>query len=83
MANPKRRHSRSRRDKRRANWKLEPVAFGNCPQCGALVLPHTACSKCGFYNGKTVVIVKSKESKTSSSDAVQNVKNTEEVRASE
>jgi large subunit ribosomal protein L32 len=79
MANPKRRHSRSRRDKRRANWKLEPVNFSTCPQCGALVLPHTACSKCGFYNGKIAVIVKSKDSKKEniSSD------NTKEVSASE
>ena len=80
MANPKRRHSRSRRDKRRANWKLEPATFNNCPQCKALVLPHTACSKCGFYNGKTVLIVKSKESKKQN---VENEKNTKEVHASE
>ncbi len=61
MANPKRRHSRSRRDKRRANWKLEEVSISKCPQCGADILQHTACSKCGFYDGKTAFIVKTKE----------------------
>ena len=62
MANPKRRHSTSRQNKRRANWKLTAVNTGVCPQCKAAKLPHNVCPKCGFYNNVSVVRVKQKKS---------------------
>ncbi len=65
MANPKRRHSRSRRDKRRANWKLQEPSFLNCTNCGNLVMPHRACSVCGHYNGQIAVMIKIKKEKES------------------
>lgn len=64
MPNPKRRHSKSRRDKRRANWKLTSVETGKCPQCKSDIFPHRACSVCGYYKGETVMIVKQKSKKT-------------------
>lgn len=67
MANPKRRHSRSRRDKRRANWKLDTPSFLNCTNCGNLVMPHRACSACGHYNGKIAIMIKVKKEKQSQS----------------
>lgn len=63
MPNPKRRHSKSRRDKRRTHWKLEDVNSAKCQQCGENVLPHRACSNCGFYKGETVLILKQKTKK--------------------
>lgn len=54
MANPKNRHSRSRRDKRRANWKLEAPNLGECPQCHAPKLPHRMCDNCGYYDGREI-----------------------------
>lgn len=33
MAVPKRRLSKCRRDRRRANWKLEAPGYVACPQC--------------------------------------------------
>ena len=33
MAAPKRKMSKSRRDKRRANWKLTVPGYVLCPQC--------------------------------------------------
>ncbi|MCP4482857.1 MAG: 50S ribosomal protein L32 [bacterium] len=65
MANPKRRQSRSRRDKRRANWKLTEPNYTKCPKCSALIQPHKVCSSCGFYNGEIAVIMKDKSKKTS------------------
>jgi transcription initiation factor IIE alpha subunit len=35
MAVPKRKTSKARRDKRRANWKLSIPGFVACPKCGA------------------------------------------------
>lgn len=55
MAVPKRRTSKTRRDKRRANWKLTLPGFAKCPQCHEVKLPHRVCPSCGFYKGKEVV----------------------------
>lgn len=60
MANPTHRHSRSRRDKRRANWKGETPNLSACPACKEPKQPHRACTKCGTYNGMKVLEVVSK-----------------------
>jgi large subunit ribosomal protein L32 len=57
MPNPKRRHSRSRRDKRRTHYKHAPLTVESCPQCGEVKEPHRACPSCGFYRGRQVVAV--------------------------
>ncbi|MCX7714222.1 MAG: 50S ribosomal protein L32 [Clostridia bacterium] len=55
MAVPKGKVSRSRRDKRRANWKLAVPGMVECPQCHEYKMPHRVCKACGYYNGKEVV----------------------------
>lgn len=55
MANPKRRHSKSRRDKRRATWKLVAPASSICSQCKQVRLPHHVCRNCGFYDGREII----------------------------
>jgi large subunit ribosomal protein L32 len=60
MANPTHRHSKSRRDKRRANWKGQQPALVACPSCKEMKMPHKACLLCGSYNGKQVLEVVSK-----------------------
>jgi len=58
MALPKRKHSKSRRDKRRsANSKLTAATLSVCPQCKKIRMPHRVCPFCGYYKGKPVVIV--------------------------
>ena len=58
MAEPKRRVSKTRRDKRRSNvWKLETPGFSKCTQCGELKLAHRVCPNCGFYKGKEIIKV--------------------------
>lgn len=57
MPNPKRRHSKSRRDKRRANWKIVPLSLSTCPQCNQPKLPHRVCENCGYYKGRKVIEV--------------------------
>lgn len=58
MAVPKRKVSQSRRDKRRANWKLTAPNLATCPKCGEPVMPHHACKACGTYKNKVVLEVK-------------------------
>ena len=58
MPNPKRRHSKARRDKRRAHDALATPASSSCPNCGEAKQPHRVCSHCGHYRGREVVQVK-------------------------
>lgn len=57
MANPKKRHSRSRRNKRRSHDFLSNPPLSFCPQCGEPKLPHHICPHCGTYRGREVVRV--------------------------
>lgn len=64
MPNPKKRHTPSRRDMRRAaNWKLTAGNYQKCPNCGAPKLPHQVCPNCGFYNNELVLPPKTKKEK--------------------
>ena len=58
MANPKRRHSKARRDRRRTHDALPLPASSLCSNCGEVKLPHRACPQCGHYRGREVVEVK-------------------------
>jgi large subunit ribosomal protein L32 len=55
MALPKRKTSKSRRDKRRAHWKIEAPNYSLCPHCKHPRLSHTVCPNCGYYKNKPVV----------------------------
>jgi len=64
MPVPKKRHSRSRQGKRRAeNFRAHLPALAKCPSCGSEILPHTACPTCGAYKGRAVVKIKQKKKK--------------------
>ena len=54
MAVPKRKTSKSRRDKRRATHKLSTPAVVECPQCHQPKRPHHVCPTCGTYRGREV-----------------------------
>jgi large subunit ribosomal protein L32 len=54
MAVPKRKKSKSKRDKRRTHQKVVAPALSTCPQCGEVTAPHHACPSCGTYKGRTV-----------------------------
>jgi large subunit ribosomal protein L32 len=58
MANPKRRHSKSRRDKRRSHLALSRKTLSECPNCHQPKPPHRVCSNCGYYKGTQVMDVK-------------------------
>ncbi len=64
MALPKRKHSKSRRDKRRGGQR-KPVAvnLAVCPNCKKKRLPHRVCPHCGYYNGKPIVVFETKVEK--------------------
>lgn len=55
MALPKRKTSKSKRDKRRTHQKLDAPSLSTCPQCGEATQPHHACPSCGYYKDRTVI----------------------------
>jgi large subunit ribosomal protein L32 len=55
MANPKRRHSHSRKMKRRAHDAIEVPSLSLCSNCGSPKLPHRVCPECGYYKGRQVI----------------------------
>jgi large subunit ribosomal protein L32 len=57
MPNPKRRHSKARRGKRRAHDALRVPQTVVCPNCQEPRMQHRVCPKCGYYKGREVVQV--------------------------
>jgi large subunit ribosomal protein L32 len=57
MANPKRRHSKARTAKRRAQYKVKNLpVMQECSNCGSDKLMHRACPTCGHYRGRAVLV---------------------------
>ncbi|QQS61423.1 MAG: 50S ribosomal protein L32 [Candidatus Moraniibacteriota bacterium] len=56
MSVPKRRHTSSRRDRRRShNSVLKTPSVVPCKSCGSKTVPHRACVECGTYRGRQVI----------------------------
>ncbi len=55
MAHPKRKISKTRRDKRRTHYKAEAATIALCSNCGTSVKYHTVCGECGYYKGKLAI----------------------------
>jgi large subunit ribosomal protein L32 len=54
MAVPKRKTSKSRRDKRRATHAISAPKVNVCQTCGQPKRPHRVCPTCGHYKGREV-----------------------------
>jgi large subunit ribosomal protein L32 len=52
---PKRKHSKGRRDRRRAQDALQATNLVQCSNCGEMRLPHTVCPSCGHYQKREVI----------------------------
>ena len=55
MANPKRKTSKARRDKRRSHWALKAPTITLCPECQEPKLPHKVCMSCGYYKNQMII----------------------------
>lgn len=54
---PKRKVSKSRRNRRRAHHALTLNHLVVCENCGEYHVAHRVCPKCGHYRGEPVVAV--------------------------
>ncbi|PPE04201.1 50S ribosomal protein L32 [Holospora curviuscula] len=58
MAVPKKKTSYSRQRMRRSHDHIKIHPVGTCKQCSESCFPHHMCLKCGYYNGRKVIITK-------------------------
>lgn len=59
---PKRKISKTRRDRRRAHYlKLRQRGTVRCPNCNSLKLHHAVCPDCGHFRGVKVVETEKKK----------------------
>lgn len=56
---PKRKVSRSRRNKRRSHHALTLNHLVECESCGEFHVAHHVCPACGSYKGEEVIEVES------------------------
>jgi large subunit ribosomal protein L32 len=64
---PKRRHSRQRKGKRRASISLSIPNAVVCPNCGVMNVAHAICKNCGFYKGKEYISKSEKKTEVANS----------------
>ncbi|MCK4236881.1 MAG: 50S ribosomal protein L32 [Candidatus Krumholzibacteria bacterium] len=55
MAVPKRRTSKSKKNKRRTHWKAEAPSLTECSHCHQPKPPHVVCPNCGYYAGREFI----------------------------
>lgn len=60
---PKRKLSKGRRDRRRAQDAIQTSNLVQCSNCGEMRLSHTVCPSCGHYQGREVVNMETEEKK--------------------
>ncbi|MBU4387123.1 50S ribosomal protein L32 [Candidatus Dependentiae bacterium] len=58
MPVPKRKTSKSRKNKRSAGKKAIVLNFSKCPTCSAPAQAHAVCKECGHYKGVKVLRTK-------------------------
>ncbi len=63
MPVPKKRLSATRQGNRRSHLALKSPTHTTCSHCKAVILPHTACSACGYYKGSLTVPAKASQTK--------------------
>jgi len=62
VAVPKRKISRTNRDKRRTHDRIKIVNIVECPRCHSKKLAHHVCQACGYYKN-TEIISQEKDAK--------------------
>jgi large subunit ribosomal protein L32 len=63
MGVPRAHSTRGQKGRRRSHLALKKVGLVSCSHCHKLILPHTVCKYCGFYNGREVINIIARELK--------------------
>lgn len=54
---PKKKMTSSRKGNRRNHIRAKVPTLVTCPQCRLPKRAHQACPSCGFYHGRTAIVV--------------------------
>ncbi len=57
MAVPKKKTTKSKRNKRRMHLYAKVPSLTICPQCKEKKIMHAICKECGYYKGREVIDV--------------------------
>lgn len=60
MGLPVKRHTSSKRKRRRSHLALSSSNFIQCSKCKEYTLPHIVCANCGYYGGTQIIDVLAK-----------------------
>ncbi|PWB38782.1 MAG: 50S ribosomal protein L32 [Parcubacteria group bacterium] len=55
MGTPTQRRTKASARRRASHFAIKKQALVKCSNCGQALLPHRACSKCGYFKGKKTV----------------------------
>lgn len=77
---PVRRISKTRKRKRRTHYKIEVPGMTLCPNCGEMKLAHTVCKACGYYDGRKVLEIKTKEAEEEKTEEAKPAKRTRKTK---
>ena len=78
MAVPKRKTSRTNRDKRRTHDKIKLLNIVECPRCHSKKIAHHVCKECGYY--KNTEVISEKEDKKTKPAAQEKTEEKEEAK---
>jgi large subunit ribosomal protein L32 len=59
MGLPAKRRTKSSKRRRASHFALKHNPLSACSHCKQPVLPHRACPHCGYYRGRSVIVIKS------------------------
>jgi len=57
MGLPAKQRTRTSKKQRGSHFALKKKITTKCEKCGALITPHHACPKCGYYKGRKIIDV--------------------------
>lgn len=60
MGLPTKRHTSSKRKRRRSHLAIDSLNLVKCSHCGSFIISHRVCPECGFYKGSKVIDVLAK-----------------------
>lgn len=52
MGTPTKKRTRAQARRRASHFALAKKSLVKCSNCGAMLLPHRACAKCGYFKGE-------------------------------
>lgn len=69
MGTPTKKRTPGQRKQRALHFAISPKTLARCPKCKKEILPHHACSFCGYYRGRQVLTINLAKKKTKTATA--------------